>query len=93
MHYNRVINGIPVCATYSDEEVNGIFMPLLKKLADIRVLKKKRIIAMLAAPPGAGKSTLASFLEHISPEMIPDHKVQAVGMDGFHRRQEYLFLQ
>ena len=44
MQYNRIINGIPVCATYSDEEVKGIFMPLLKKLADIRGLKKKRII-------------------------------------------------
>ncbi|MCR5330924.1 MAG: nucleoside/nucleotide kinase family protein [Lachnospiraceae bacterium] len=90
MQFSRVINGIAVCATYSDEEINSVFIPLLKNLADIQVQKKKRIIAMLAAPPGAGKSTLASFLEHISPDVISDHKVQAVGMDGFHRRQEYL---
>ncbi len=90
MQYNPVINGLAVCATYSDEEVNGIFVPLLKKLADLQVKKGKRILVMLAAPPGAGKSTLAGFLEHISPEVIPDHKVQAAGMDGFHRKQEYL---
>ena len=45
---------------------------------------------MLAAPPGAGKSTLVSFLEAISKDIIPEYKVQAIGMDGFHRRQEYL---
>ena len=45
---------------------------------------------MLAAPPGAGKSTLASFLEYLAKDIIPEIKVQAIGMDGFHRRQEYL---
>ena len=45
---------------------------------------------MLAAPPGAGKSTLVSFLEELSKEVIPGKKLQAIGMDGFHRRQEYL---
>ena len=52
--------------------------------------KGSRIIVMLAAPPGAGKSTLSGFFEHLSMEVIPDKKVQAIGMDGFHRRQEYL---
>ena len=69
MQYSRVINGIAVCATYSDVEINNIFIPLLKNLANIQVQKKKRILVMLAAPPGAGKSTLASFLEHISPDV------------------------
>lgn len=45
---------------------------------------------MLAAPPGTGKSTLVSFLEHLAKSVIPDKRVQAVGMDGFHHRQDYL---
>ena len=45
---------------------------------------------LLAAPPGAGKSTLASFLERLSRERAGLCPVQAVGMDGFHRWQEYL---
>ena len=45
---------------------------------------------MLAAPPGTGKSTLVSFLEYLAKSVIPDKRVQSVGMDGFHLRQEYL---
>ena len=45
---------------------------------------------MLAAPPGAGKSTLVSFLEKLSRENDDITDLQAIGMDGFHRRQEYL---
>lgn len=90
MQFNQTINGINVCASYSEEEVDGIFVPLLKQLVAICEEKKERVIMMLAAPPGAGKSTLASFLEHLSRKLTRDYKIQAIGMDGFHRRQEYL---
>ena len=90
MQFNQIINGINVSASYSDKEINEIFVPLLKHLKDIHEKKKKRILVMLAAPPGAGKSTLASFLEYIVHDVITGCKVQAIGMDGFHRRQEYL---
>ena len=90
MQFDQIINGINVCASYSEEEIDGIFIPLLKHLVEICEQKKKRVIMMLAAPPGAGKSTLASFLEHLSRELIADYKVQFIGMDGFHRQQEYL---
>ena len=58
------INGIDVEASYSEKDVNEIFIPLLKKLGEIRKAKGRRVIAMLAAPPGAGKSTLLSFLRY-----------------------------
>ena len=45
---------------------------------------------MLAAPPATGKSTLVSFLEHLARSVIPEKRLQAVGMDGFHLRQSYL---
>ncbi len=83
-------NGIEIKAVYSKEEINTIFIPLLEHLSEMHTQKGDRLIVMLAAPPGAGKSTLAGFLEHLSGEVIPDKKVQAIGMDGFHRRQEYL---
>lgn len=83
-------NGIEVKATYEDEEINLIFIPLLKHLSEMHLQKGSRLIVMLAAPPGAGKSTLSGFLEHLAKEVIPGIKVQAIGMDGFHRRQEYL---
>ena len=84
------INGIEVNAVYSDTAVNDIFLPLLKSLSELQRKKGSRILVMLAAPPGAGKSTLASFLEKLSKEHDELVDVQAIGMDGFHRRQEYL---
>ena len=84
------INGIDVSVTYSGAAVNYIFLPLLKKLTRRHIAKGKRILVMLAAPPGAGKSTLASFLEDLSKENDDIGSVQAIGIDGFHRRQEYL---
>ncbi len=59
-------------------------------MSEMHSQKGIRLIVMLAAPPGAGKSTLSGFLEHIAKEAISGIKVQAIGMDGFHRRQEYL---
>lgn len=83
------INGIDVRAQYSERAVKEIFLSVLKKLESLRREKGGRALMMLAAPPGAGKSTLLSFLERLAREQGMDG-VQAIGMDGFHRRQEYL---
>ena len=85
-----MINGIAVSARYSDRAVKEIFLPLLNRLAALRRQKGRRILAMLAAPPGCGKTTLLSFLEKLAGEVPGISSLQAVGMDGFHRRQEDL---
>ena len=90
MEYDFNNNGIEVYASYSDKEINEIFITLLKELSAMHTRKKDRLLIMLAAPPGAGKSTMASFLEFLAKDVISEKKVQAIGMDGFHRRQEYL---
>lgn len=90
MNYSADINGITVNAAYSDTIVNEVFIPLLKHLAHLHHEKQRRILVMLAAPPATGKSTLVSFLEHLARSVIPEKRLQAVGMDGFHLRQEYL---
>ena len=88
--YSANINGIVVDACFSEESVRSLFVPLLKQLAEMHSEKRSRILAMLAAPPGAGKSTLVSFLEYLAKDAVPGKTVRAIGMDGFHRRQEYL---
>ena len=90
MEYFVNMNGIDVRAHYSDETINEIFLPLLGRLYAMQKEKNRRILVMLAAPPGAGKSTLASFLQKLSEENDKLTDIQAIGMDGFHRRQEYL---
>ena len=84
------INGIRVDAVYSEQETEELFLPLLRELAELHAAKGRRILVMLAAPPGAGKTTLLSFLQRLSREQERTARIQAVGMDGFHRRQEYL---
>ena len=84
------INGIEVTARYSDRAVNGIFVPLLNELTAMQQKAGRRILVMLAAPPGAGKSTLLSFLSRLAGETDGIGKIRTIGMDGFHRRQEYL---
>ncbi len=90
MDYNVNMNGIEVNAHYSRKSVDEIFLPLLYRLTDMQKEKGSRLLVLLAAPPGAGKSTLASFLQKLSEENEDLTDVQAIGMDGFHRRQEYL---
>lgn len=90
VRYEVTINGINVKAVYTEENIRDIFLPLLSRLTELSQRKGGRILMMLAAPPGAGKSTLLSFLEQLSTEQPGIKKIQAIGMDGFHRRQEYL---
>ena len=90
MNYSANINGIAYSVDYSDALVNSTLIPLLRHLSQLHTEKGSRVIVMLAAPPGTGKSTLVSFLEHLAKSVIPEKRLQAVGMDGFHLRQEYL---
>ncbi|WP_026510588.1 nucleoside/nucleotide kinase family protein [Butyrivibrio sp. LC3010] len=90
MEYFVNINGIDVNAHYSENAIDNIFHPLLERLSDLQREKNRRILVFLAAPPGVGKSTLASFLQKLSEDDEKLTDIQAIGMDGFHRRQEYL---
>ncbi len=89
MKYIAKINGIEVEAYYSDQCIDQILLPLLYRLNDMQKKKQGRILVMLAAPPGTGKSTLSSFLQYLS-EANDLEPLTVIGMDGFHRYQSYL---
>lgn len=78
-----VINGVPVEAHFEEESVQTVLRPLVEMLLKKAESMNRRMIVLLAAPPAAGKSTLAAFLEQLS-----GGRLQALGMDGFHRHQE-----
>lgn len=90
MEYKVNINGIDIVADYDEDNIDNIFIPLLHNLEQLYKKNNKRVLVYIVAPPGAGKSTLASFLEYLSKQIIPNTKLQAIGMDGFHKKQEYL---
>ena len=84
------VNGLDIAAEFDSRDRERIFLPLLRHLTDLQRAKNRRIVAFLAAPPAAGKSTLCLYLEQLSrtePGLIP---VQSVGIDGFHYPQDYL---
>lgn len=90
MEYHVNINGLDVDATYNNTAVKEIFFPILNKVTRLSKEKDGRVLVLVAAPPGAGKSTLCSFLEKLSRENSEFTDAQSIGMDGFHRMQEYL---
>lgn len=90
MNYCTEINGMQVNAVYSEECIEQILIPLLKKLTAMQKEKGARLMVMLAAPPAAGKSTLVSFLHHLSRSIPGVTPITAIGMDGFHRYQSWL---
>ena len=84
------VNGRTTDACFSENNIEQIFLPLLRHLTDLRRERGRRILVMLAAPPAAGKSTLALYLQHLSectPGLV---RAAAVGMDGFHRYSHVL---
>lgn len=90
ININLTVNGFDVKARYFQEDIEKIFLPLIKTLSDMRIKKDRRIIAYLAAPPGAGKSTLSLFLAYLSENTKDTVKIQSAAMDGFHYPQEYI---
>ena len=90
MVFRCTINGLEVVAVYSERSVEGIFRPLLRSLSELQQEKSRRILVMLAAPPGVGKSTLSLFLQRLSEDDPALTPLTAVGMDGFHCYRDYL---
>lgn len=82
------INGFKQKSYFSEKSIEEVFIPLIQEIEELKANKDK-VIVYLAAPPGAGKSTLVNFLELLSRELGYSN-VQAIGIDGFHYPEEYL---
>ena len=84
------VNGLPQKIRYNTDTVEGLFLPLLRRLTQMQRRAGRRVIAFLAAPPATGKSTLLQFLEQLVREHADLTQMQALGMDGFHHPNRYL---
>lgn len=92
---NKIYNvtGHEIKASFSERDVENIFEPLLETLRQLRKEKNERIIVYLAAPPGAGKTTLSLFLKELYDEKSSPYSFQSASMDGFHHNNAYLKSQ
>lgn len=84
------VNGFITEVSYTEDEIETLFTPLLEELIRLRNAKKSRLIVYLAAPPGTGKTTLSLFLKELYEQMGTDYSFQALSIDGFHFNRDYL---
>ena len=84
------VNSLPQKIRYNPDTVEGLFLPLLRRLTEMQRAAARRILVFLAAPPATGKSTLLQFMEQLARERGDLPRVQALGMDGFHYPNNYL---
>ena len=89
-YYDVTVNGLPQRIRYSEATVDGLFLPLLRRLAEMQRQAGRRILVFLAAPPATGKSTLLLFLAQLAREHDERTRIQSLGMDGFHHPNRYL---
>ena len=86
MKLNLQINHMPCEAQFNDDDIKDIFMPLIEKLKDLQKEKGDRLLVMMSAPPGSGKTTLCKLLSYLS-----DGCICPIGMDGFHHYMSYIY--
>ncbi len=84
------VNGFNIEANYTEQEIQSVFLPLLKEIIKKREKKGKRLIVFLAAPPVTGKTTLSLFLKKIYDENFSSFTFQSISIDGFHHKRNYL---
>ena len=84
------VNGASRKLQYSQDTIDYLFLPFLRRLSNLQHRERKRILVYLAGPPGAGKSTLALLLEKLSLISEGLTPLQAVGIEGFRYPADYL---
>lgn len=90
MKYKTVINGLPVVASFSKDFIINTVGPILNQCTKQYKETGKRVIIFLAAPPAAGKSTMAELFMRMAATTPGVEPLMAIGMDGFHYPQDYL---
>ncbi|MEQ9722690.1 nucleoside/nucleotide kinase family protein [Yersinia alsatica] len=84
------INGLQNSAHFPDRDITQLHLPLLVSLSQQQQQLQRRMVVFLCAPPGTGKSTLATFWQWLSQQDTTLTSVQCLPMDGFHYYNHYL---
>jgi len=87
--YNFKVNSFDIKAEYYKNNIDNIFIPLVKRLDEMKKKADGKLIVYIAGPCGSGKTTVSLLLESLTPEHTGSF-AQAVGMDGFHYTRDYL---
>lgn len=66
------------------DEMEEVYLPLLQRFACKSVSRSGRCLALLAGPPGSGKTTLGALWECLAETYASGHSIRTLPMDGFH---------
>ncbi len=89
--YEADANGFKTEARFTEDTVNEVFIPFLKKLTEVYgQVGGRKVIAYLVGPPGVGKTITAHYLEKLSREHQELTTIRALGIDGFHFTNAYM---
>ncbi len=84
------VNGLRVSAGFEEESLISLLQPVVDRLFAMKAaVGEDRLVAFLAGPPGAGKSTLSLMLQCMADERAPG-TLQALPMDGFHHTAAFI---
>lgn len=84
------VTGQTITAHFDTDLKDHLWIPLLTYWSNQSKTMDRPYIIYLAAPAGAGKSTLAAYLSYIATTMVLPVDLQVLPMDGFHHTNAYL---
>ncbi len=88
------VSGRPVNMHIRSSEWSDSWRPLLSRIHDCMLQYPQRMVVGVAGPPAAGKSYFAAQLEWLANKgFVPQSRVKAAPMDGFHLSQDTLMRQ
>ena len=89
--FETEVNGFKINAKFTEDTINEVFLPFLKKLNEVYgQVGGRKVIAFLVGPPGVGKTTISHYLEKLSKDRQDLTTIRAIGMDGFHFSNAYM---
>lgn len=85
-----MLDGRALKVRYSEQAIEALFCPLLRRLSQLHEKKRRRILLFIAGPTGVGKTALALFLEKLAQMTEGMEAVQTADLRAFRHRAEYM---
>lgn len=93
MEIELTVNGFTDVVSFAETEIAAVHRPILNQLHALAAGMDRRLVVLFAAPPGAGKSTIAAFWAWLSQQDANLTPIQTLAIDGFHYPNRYLLAQ
>ncbi len=85
-----MLDGRALKVRYSEQAIEALFLPLLRRLTQLHKEKGRRILLFIAGPTGVGKIALALFLEKLAQMTEGLEAVQPADLRAFRHSGDYM---